>query len=121
MSCKKFNQCKNKEMKEMALPHNNDSLYNQRIYDNHDANRFCYQNNPVDIIEGFDHKNKKNKKNNSTKNFVKFFAFFLLLALLVKLIMDVMPKLNSPSSFYSDSCVHLNFDTTTGKLYPMKF
>ncbi len=51
--CASYNQCIFKLRADLRYPTDTASLYGKRIYDNQTANRRCYEENPIDIVEGF--------------------------------------------------------------------
>ena len=53
MSCKNYNNCIDKKRGNLKHPIDKRSLYSRRVYDNQTANRRCYENNPIEIVEGF--------------------------------------------------------------------
>lgn len=84
MACADYDKCRNFEMNRLQFPTDNNSLYDQKIYDNQTANSRCYSKHPSDIIkEGF-----------STlftwENFIKLVIVVLLIILIVSLCMDHM-------------------------------
>ena len=53
MSCGNYDNCIDKKRCDLRHPVDKRSLYSGRIYDNQTANRRCYENNPIEIVEGF--------------------------------------------------------------------
>jgi len=51
--CQGYNKCIRGMRKQLRYPIDYKSLYANRIYDNQTANNKCYQNFPINIIEGF--------------------------------------------------------------------
>lgn len=83
MSCSNYNNCRNKEVDNMAFPTDKDSLYAQKIYDQQTAASRCYSNQPrsVNIIEGFG-------DNLTLTNIIKYGIIILVLILVLSLIYD---------------------------------
>lgn len=52
-NCENYDSCIQKRRDDLKHPIDARSLYAKRIYDNQTANRLCYNENPVEIIEGF--------------------------------------------------------------------
>ena len=53
MSCDAYGNCINQKKEQLRYPLDTTSLYANKIYDNQTANRRCYVNNPINIIEAF--------------------------------------------------------------------
>ena len=53
MSCNKHNNCTDKKKCGLKYPTDDKSLYSSKIYDNQTVNRRCYEDDPIDIVEGF--------------------------------------------------------------------
>ena len=52
-NCGNYDNCIHQTRKTIRHPVDTRSLYRNRVYDNQTANRLCYHDNPVDIMEGF--------------------------------------------------------------------
>ena len=48
-----YDTCIREKREQLKYPTDDKSLYTNRIYDNQTANRLCYEQNPIDIVEGF--------------------------------------------------------------------
>lgn len=83
MSCSNYNNCRNKEVNNMAFPADKDSLYAQKIYDDQTAASRCYSKQPrsVNIIEGFG-------ENLTLASIIKYGIIILVLILVLSLIYD---------------------------------
>ena len=53
MSCDAYGNCVNQKKNQLRYPLDINSLYANRIYDNQTANRRCYVQDPINIVEGF--------------------------------------------------------------------
>jgi len=89
MSCDKFNTCVNDENQQMNHPTDENSLYNDKIYDDHTANNRCYTNNPVNIVEGF-----------NGKNLINCLIKWIIIILIVYVIITVAMELFQPNKTY---------------------
>jgi hypothetical protein len=55
-NCDSYDTCIQEERQNMRHPIDHQSLYANRITDNQTANKKCYMENPIHIIEGFGNK-----------------------------------------------------------------
>jgi hypothetical protein len=99
MACNGYDNCVNQERENLKYPIDKESLYGNRLYDDHTASTRCYRKNPIEIMEGFGHKLTWN-------SVLKFIVIVLLVVLFVVFVKDfLMPKqkvnigLAEPSEF----------------------
>ena len=83
MSCAGYDSCVNRERENMNYPMDNESLYANRFHDNQTAHSRCYQEHPIDILEGFGCKI-------SWEKILKLVIVILLIILFVSLAKDFM-------------------------------
>lgn len=95
MSCADFNNCTENNINNMSHPIDDKSLYNEKIYDNHNANDRCYTQNPVNIVEGF-----------GNKNLINCLIKWAIIILVVYVIVTVAMELFQPARTF-----RLNIDT----------
>ncbi|QKF94167.1 hypothetical protein QKU48_gp0709 [Fadolivirus algeromassiliense] len=102
MSCNNFDTCTKKEKENMGYPIDSESLYFNRFQDNQIANQRCYNENPVEFIEGFGCKISWNKV-------LKLTVVILLVVLFVMLAKDFfMPKKQLPALMSEGSTINIS-------------
>jgi hypothetical protein len=79
MSCDAYGNCIKQKREQLRYPLDTNSLYAERIYDNQTANKRCYTNFPINILEGF---------GTSWGGLIKLVVIILLIILLVSFFVD---------------------------------
>jgi len=96
MACANNKKCNARLQKEYGFPVDQNSLYNDKVYDDSSASTTCYQKKPIKIREGF------SALNPQVILFIKIAIAALLLLLLFNLVSNRQNNNNNNDVIYVD-------------------